>query len=294
MLHFRGWRGLLSGGGYLALFALSFALEATTQRLVPVLIGMLLASLAWLINLRRLRAIVDTPTSRVGSAAQGYAELIGQGRPDPQQEVLSPMHRLPCLWYRYKAYTRHGDNWVETERGESDTDFYLDDGTGRCLLRPADAEVLSSRREVYRTGDSKLEEELLLIDTRIYALGEFASLDGQTGFDARSELSDVLSEWKADQDALRQRFDLDHDGRIDAQEWGLARQAARREVESRRDTALAQPVRHVLGRPRHGRPCLIADFPPETLAGRYRRRSLLHAGAALAGLLLLAWLLNPA
>lgn len=291
-MRIRGLRELLSSGGYLAAFALVFGLDGSGPRLLVVSVATGLACVAWFVSHRRLRAVADTPTSRIGSAAQGYVELIGEGRPDPQREVLSPLHRLPCLWYRYRAYARQGDAWVRTEGGESSADFYLDDGSGRCRLSPADADILSSRREVHQSGDHKVEEELLLIGTRLYALGEFVSLDGDAGFDVGSELQEVLNEWKDDPAELRQRFDLDGDGRIDPQEWTLARQAAHREVESRQRHARRQPAHHHLTRPRHGRPYLIADFPPETLARRYRLRSLLHAGAALAGLFIAGWVLR--
>lgn len=61
----------------------------------------LLGTWGWLSSLRRARAILDTPTSRIGSAAQGIVELVGKGRPLPGAPLLSPMTHLPCLWYRY-------------------------------------------------------------------------------------------------------------------------------------------------------------------------------------------------
>lgn len=289
----RYWRDWLSGGGYLALAMLGLELE-TAQGWAFVLAATLaLGLLAWHSSLRRARAVAGTPTSRVASAAQGYVELVGVGRAAPESPVYSPAHHLPCLWYRYRAYVRQGDNWRQTESDESEAIFILDDGSGRCLLDPIGAEILTSRKESYTTGDSKVEEELLLAGDRLYALGEFTSRGGgHVRFDERVELGQVLADWKQDREDLHRRFDLDGNGEIDPQEWQLARQAARRELATRQRDTLAEPVSHVLSRPRHGRPYLIANFPPETLAGRYRTRTWLHGLAAFASLLGLAFALQ--
>lgn len=285
----RYWRDWLSGGGYLVLLLIGFELE-TRPGWAGILAALLVLGLfAWLASLRRLRAIADTPTSRVASAAQGYVELIGAGRVLPEAPVYSPTHHLPCLWYRYRAYVRQDDKWRQTESDESDTPFILDDGSGRCLLDPEGAEILTSRSETYRDGDSKVEEELLLAGDRLYALGEFGSRGGgHARFDDHLELGQVLAEWKEDPVELNRRFDLDGNGEIDQQEWRLARQAARREIEARKQETLNQPVSHRLGQPGHGRPYLIANFPPEGLASRYRTRAWLHGLVAFASLIGLA------
>lgn len=285
----RYWRDWLSGGSYIALIMVGLELKTGPGWAFVLATLFALALLAWAASLRRLRAVADTPTSRVASAAQGYIELVGVGRAGPDAQLYSPAHHLPCLWYRYRAYIRQGDDWRQTESGESDALFVLDDGSGRCLLDPIGAEVLTSRKERHTTGDSMVEEELLLAGDRLYALGEFTSRGGgHARFDERLELGRLLAEWKEDRDDLHRRFDLDGNGDIDPQEWQLARQAARRELESRKLGALNEPVSHVLSRPRHGRPYLIANFPPESLTGRYRARAWLHGLAACASLIGLA------
>lgn len=281
----RNWREYLSSGGYLALLLVALRINTRPAWLACLAATLAVSLVTWLINLRRLRAITDTPTARVASAAQGYVELVGSGRPLPDTEVLSPAHHLPCLWYRYRRYETRNDKWVETDAGESDAAFYLDDGSGRCLLNPADAEILSDRTETFREGDIRIEEELLLAGDRLYALGDFVSLDGgHARLDERAALNDLLDDWKADQDDLRRRFDLDKDGRIDEREWALARLAARREVARQGHEADNQPVSHVLRRPADGRPCLIASQPPDELADRYRWRTRLHAAVLIASL----------
>jgi hypothetical protein len=285
----RYWRDWLSGGSYLVLIMVGLEFKTVPGWAGVLAVLLALAVAAWTTSLRRLRAVADTPTSRVASAAQGYVELVGVGRAGPDGPLYSPAHHLPCLWYRYRAYVRQGDDWRQTESGESDALFILDDGSGPCLLDPIGAEVLTSRKERHTTGDSMVEEELLLAGDRLYALGEFTSHGGgHRHFDEHAEVGRVLAEWKQDRDDLHRRFDLDGNGEIDPQEWQLARQAARRETASRRLAALSEPVSHILSRPRHGRPHLIANFPPETLAGRYRARTWLHGLAACASLVALA------
>ncbi len=283
----RRWRDFLATGGYLLLAPISFQFDAPGVRIASVCAIFILALTAWLFSLRRLRAIRDTPTSRINSAAQGYVELTGTGRPLPTEEVLSPAHHLPCLWYRYRRFKRSSDdNWRQIDSGESDTPFILEDSTGRCLLDPTDAEILTDRKESFLDGDYRLDEELLLVGAPIYALGEFGSRGGgHSLFDERAELGNLLEDWKQDQDQLLRRFDLNGNGEIDPQEWQLARAAAQREVDARRQAELDAPVSHILNRPGSGRPYLIASFPPEQLASRYRLRVWAHFALCLAALI---------
>jgi len=285
----RYWRDWLSGGGYLMLLFLGLQLEAASAWTYILAATFALALFAWQASLRRQRAVADTPTSRIASAAQGYVELVGTGQPLDDLPIYSPSHHLPCLWYRYRSFVKENDKWRQTEMDESISPFLLDDGSGRCQIDPTGAEVTASRKETYTTGDDKVEEELLLAGDRLYALGEFTSHGGGHAlFDERQEMAGIINGWKEYPDDMRRRFDLDKDGVIDEQEWHLARQAARREMEERRAKNLSQPVNHALSRPRHGRPYLIAAFPPEQLVGRYRLRVWLHGLAGVASLVGLA------
>lgn len=283
------WRDWLSGGGYLMLLMAGLQLESATAWAGLTGATFVLALFAWQGNLRRQRAIADTPTSRIASAAQGYVELVGSGRACPDLPVLSPTHHLPCLWYRYRHYVKENDKWRQTGMDESISPFLLDDGTGVCQIDPSEAEVSAQRKETYLDGDNKVEEELLLAGDRLYALGEFNSRGGaDVPFDERQEMADILDSWKDSPDDIRRRFDLDKDGVIDEREWQLARAAARREMERRRAALRDRAVGHSLSRPRSGRPFLVAAFPPDQLAGRYRLRVWLHGLAGVASLVGLA------
>lgn len=272
---------------------LVWRLDSLALRSAALTLATLLGLWAWLAAMGRHRAIADTPTSRIASAAQGYVELIGQGRTLPDASLFSPMTHLPCLWYRYTLYKRVNDSWEYEEAGESDQAFLLDDGSGRCLVDPAGAEIFTSHVETRETGDRRYTEHLLLEGDRLYALGQFVSSSAShEGLNARQDLDDLLTDWKNDPDSLRRRFDRDGDGQISPGEWNQAVEAARREVADSHRGRLREPIRHRLNKPPRGRFYLISDHDPDELARRYARWSGVH----LAGLLVLlgawAWMVH--
>lgn len=225
---------------------------------------------AWLLAMGRRRAIEDTPTSRVASAAQGYAELAGSGQPLPDTHLVSPVTQLPCLWYRYTVEERNNGEWKQTEHGESDLPFNLADDSGVCEIDPRGAEIHTAHKETRTLGDQRTTEWILLKGDRLYALGEFRSDNGEhVALDRRRDVGELLGEWKEDQADLHRRFDLDRDGAIDDQEWERARQAAEKEVDTRHREIRAQPTRHFMTRPRWGKTYLISNHPPEKLGRRY-------------------------
>ena len=249
-----------------------------------------LALLAWLFALRRGRAIDDTPTSRIASAAQGYVELAGAGQPHGELPLRSPLTQLPCLWYRYFVYRRENNKWVYDHGQESRQFFEIDDGSGRCVVDPGGAEVLSRRKETRQVGDWRHVEYLLLQDEPLYALGRFRTLSGgDQALDPERDVAELIGDWKQDQSDLKARFDLDRDGEISAEEWQLARVAARREVARRHDELRLAPARHYLERPEDGRLFLVSNIPPERLARGYFRWAWLQLLVLCAGLAGLGW-----
>ncbi|MCX8018595.1 MAG: hypothetical protein N2690_11955, partial [Rhodocyclaceae bacterium] len=62
----------LVSGGYLLLLFVGFQIDLVEAwRVIAALIA-LLALIAWVLALKRARAIADTPTAKIASAAQGY------------------------------------------------------------------------------------------------------------------------------------------------------------------------------------------------------------------------------
>ena len=285
----------LTSAGHLLLLLLAWQMANRTAWLVCLALIAGISTLAWLGTFRRYRAICDTPTSRIGSAAQGFVELVGTGHTLPDRTVYSPSTLLPCLWYRYKAYREVDNKWVLSKQGESDEDFLLDDGSGRCILRPYAAEVHCDRKDTYRRDGMKYEEEVFLAGERLYALGSFDSQGGQPrGLDSRTELDVVLTEWKQEPENLHRNFDLDENGTLDPEEWRLAVQAAKREANRRQRETPTFTVAHSLEKPGHGRPYLISNSPPERLARRYRYWAWGHGATLIAALTTLAFLLGKA
>lgn len=245
---------------------------------------------AWVVALGWRRAIVDTPTSRVVSAAQGFVELIGIGQPLADTQLLTPYAQLPCLWYRYTVERREDGEWKQVEQGESDLPFILEDESGRCEIDPEGAEILTTHKETRTQDDERQTEYVLLKGDRLYALGDFVSFNGaQTVLNTRRDVGDLLGEWKADQADLHQRFDLDRNGAIDEKEWQLARTAAEREVARRHREIRNQPTQHRLQKPGSRKPYLIANHPPEKLGRRYAWLGAAHLALLLACLFGIAY-----
>lgn len=276
---------------------LGIALQLGGARVWTLALGVaaVLNLIGWLRAQRLARAIADTPTSRIASAAQGYVELHGRARKHAESVLFTPYSRLPCVWYRYLLERRQGDKWRPIDSAESDLPFDLEDDSGRCTIHPAGAHVETTHKEVRREGDLRHTEWVLLNDDTLYALGAFASERPEQHLrNARIDEGELLAEWKRDPGELQRRFDLDGDGAISAREWMLARQAARREIARRHAGLRAEAVRHTLSKPRDGRPFLLSNLPQDRLGARYAWLARIFMGLLLGALGVIVWLLKTA
>jgi len=279
-------------GGYLALIAIAAHFESRDGWVSALALMALVAFFAWMMSLRRARAIGDTPTSRIASAAQGYVELVGRGRNHPDSPVLSKLTHLPCLWYRYIVEQRTSNNkWQRVASGRSDESFILEDGSGECLVDPEHAEVLPRRSETWHQGDYRYTEWLILTHETVYALGEFSTIGGENQeLDLKRDVSALLADWKRDHPGLLARFDLDRDKQISEKEWMLARSQARREVRRTHNELRTQPGTHLLHQPRDGRLFLISNIDPAELSRRYTLWAWLHLAVLLGAVAGSTWL----
>jgi len=272
--------------GHLGLLMVGFHLQSGAAWLAILAIIAALSALLWWAGYRRARAVADTATSRIASAHQGYVELMGKARPFGEAPLLSPHSRTPCVWYRFLVEERRDNKWHTRGERRSDDPFRLQDGTGTALIDPTRAEVITDHRRRWVEKDLRYTEWLLIVDARVYALGEFATEGGANAhLDHRADVGGLLEDWKRDPQALRARFDMDGDGEIDLKEWELARRAARREVTSRHAEIRSQPGSHVLRAPRDGRLFVISNLDPALLIARYRRLTALQLGIALGAAL---------
>ena len=236
---------------------------------------------AWLGNYRRYRQIHDLPTSKVASAAQGYVELLGRGELLDGTPVISRLGGRHCCWYHYQIEEEKSDNkWETIDQGSSVAHFLLVDDTGQCVISPEGAEVVTSEHKSWREGSYRYNEWLVLPSTVIYALGEFVTHSGNVSAqaDEREEIRLLLDDWKRDQKALNERFDLNRDGTIDIKEWELARLQAARENRKQRAAQMNNKVEgvHLLRQPRDKRLFLLANEMPDALGRRYLLWSLFH------------------
>lgn len=282
----------LTAGGYMVLLIVAFFVESR-EGWVGSLSGMaVLAFAAWLMSYRRARLIADTPTSKIASAAQGYVELVGRGMNFPNSPLLSKITALPCLWYRFVIEQKTGDNkWERVDSGTSSDSFLIDDGTGRCLIDPENAEVIPRRKDTWMDGNFRYTEWMLLPQAKIYAIGYFSTIGGaNSDLNLSRDVSALLTQWKADRTNLLQRFDLDGDGNISEDEWLLARAQARRDVKKQHHEIRLQSGTNMLHKPRDGRLFMISDINPDSLARRYQIWTLFHLVAFIGSVGVVAWL----
>lgn len=251
-----------------------------------LVIAIVAGIVAWAAALRRARAVANLASSRIGSAAQGYVEVLGRPSVNQDNLILSPLGGVQCVWYRYRVFTRshRGSEWQQTDSGVSSATFEIDDGTGTCRVDPDHAEVIAP--EVHTSHpdtNTKVVEELLFAGRDIYVLGEFSTRGGaHSELSTRDDVSALLADWKADKASLMRRFDLDGNGQLDPREWELARRLASKTVEQQHQAVLAQPGEHQLAAPRDGRLFLISALSPHKMRRRFVLWSVLHLAVALA------------
>jgi len=254
----RVFGGILGGlaGAAMAVFRILFEPRLWSGRAplaVWILIGLGLALGLLLFTYgfsiwRQKRLIENIPTSKVRSLAMGLVEVCGQAQ--PKVLLPSPITATQCLYYRFliERYERRGrsSQWVVVSQGASTNFFYVDDGTGRILVDPVEAEINLNKDYSYTGHDSlgaatsffknsglfgqrmRYSEWYILPGDQIYVMGTVTKWKDAYQ-DRKFALAEKIKELKADGERLKQ-FDLDQDGRIDAQEWELARQRIEQEI----------------------------------------------------------------
>ena len=267
----REYGQLITSGGQLLLLVVGAKLESRSVWYVCLVQMALISVFAWAALLRRRRALADTPPSRIASAAQGYVELFGRGKALDEPPLLSHLTALPCLWYRYLVEEQNSEGkWRTVNHGQSEASFIIDDGSGRCVVDVENAEILTRHKETWVSDGYRNTEWKLLIDDVVYALGEFRTIGGGTvELDTNTDMANLLGEWKKNKPELLKRFDLNADGTLDMQEWTLARQAARREVEKLHREARNAADVNTLSCPPDGQLYLLTNIDPDKLARRY-------------------------
>lgn len=275
----------LAGGLHLLIFFVAVQFESAAVWPYALAAMAAVSFFAWMGNFKRYRQIHDVPTSRIASAAQGYAEFFGHSALIPDAPVTAPLSNLPCCWYRYCIEEKSSDNkWSTADEGESVSHFLLVDDTGECVVSPDGAEILYPRKSVWTQGSLRYTEWLLLPRGVLYAIGDFRTMSSNVlELDKNREISHLLADWKADEAHLLERFDSNRDGTLDLQEWEAARIEARREVEKQHAATREGVGVHLLCKPADGRVFILAAELPEKLGRRFALWSWLHLAAFFVG-----------
>jgi hypothetical protein len=248
---------------------------------------------------KRARIIEDTPTSRIRSAAQGYVELVGYGDTLEGPEIVAPLSKTPCTWYRYKVEKLDDKHDEVIDSGTSDDLFVLVGKTGRCVVDPEGAIVTPTVKRVWygskydgASSDSilggfgrryRFTEERMHPGDTLYAIGLFRSVGGHNEvFNTAEEVRVLLKKWKQDQEKLLKHFDRNKDGKIDAHEWENVRKVATYFVRKKHMQRHAEPVTHILSKPENTRQLfLLSNKPQHELTRQYK----LFAMGSFAGFL---------
>jgi len=89
--------------------------------------------------LQRKRLIMDIPRSSVRAAALGPVELSGTAV--GPYTLVAPLSHCDCLYYRIAAKSKVGGNYQKIKMRELSAPLFLDDGTGRVMIYPAQCEL---------------------------------------------------------------------------------------------------------------------------------------------------------
>ena len=263
---------------------------------------------------RLLRLIADTPTARIRSASQGFAQFEGTADWLPGPEIHAPLSRLPCVWYRYRIEesrsSARGRRRVVVDQGRSDDLFRLEDDTGQCVVDPDGALVIRPERDVWYGASHALNlgpgsgsrwfgggryryvEERLPAHRPLLVAGEFSTRYHE-GSSRNDRMRDLLARWKNDPEVIR-RYDADGDGRLSLQDWERVREAARAEVEQAMAAEDQPDAIHILRRGDRGtqRVLVLSTLAESQLLVRQRLRAYGSGLVFIAAASVLLWALT--
>lgn len=283
-----------------------FSRSLTQLRFLQV--SALLCALALFLSYRTfgrltlIRLIDGTPTQKVRSCTQGYAELAGQAVMLSGEEIRSPGGRR-CVWFRSRLLSgpppdesgsreelKYEGLGLDASRfGIKQSDHLLGivDDTGLCIVDPEGAEILPSTRQRRLTLNGyPAVEHFILENDHVYVIGHFETPDvaGLT-HDRRTEIAARVGHWKKTAfPELVAEFDGNGDGELDQDEWTAVREHAKQTVAAEyRQRAFGKEV-HLMRNPDGGRKYLIAASTEGALTKGTRREMWLGFAVAFLSL----------
>jgi hypothetical protein len=275
----------------------------------------LYATYRFLSSAGRNRIFSDTPVVRIRSAAQGYVHVQGAAGLAPGDPITAPLSGTSCVWWDYQIEhrdtTSNGkSSWHTIDRATSVAPFTLYDGDAHCLVGPVGAEITPTAKDVWY-GDTarplggppplvqqittdrnyRYTERVIGVGAQLSVLGELRSDSAVSETD--QQVAAVLSGWKKDQQSLLQRFDSNHDGRIDQEEWSAARAAARTQVQAGGQGSSVSRV-SVVGQTTHGAPFVITPLDARQLVNREKLKTAVALIASIVALIVTVWAMRQA
>lgn len=270
-------------------------------------------------NLKKARYLLDTPTSKIRSAAQGYVELYGVI--ESRTELLrGPLSEQPCVWWSFSIdeqvhQERSTPRWNTVEKGRSTALLSLSDGTGECWIDPQGAHVLPMTKQVwYGTAKHPLKQQMrthmlahmfvgrkryryteqrLHVGDPLYVIGDFVTRgQGRETLDVEATQSALIREWKTDFPDLVQRFDRDGNGELDVQEWQAVRQSAQEQALLQQQAQHQEPAQHYMRQPREGQPFVLSNYGEDDIAKRLYWRAFFGGVLCIAGALFVSHVLQ--
>lgn len=270
-------------------------------------------------NLKKARYLLDTPTSKVRSAAQGYVELYGVLKEGVGQ-LNAPLTGETCVWWSFSIdeQVRSGkenQRWQQVEKASSAAFLCLNDSTGDCLIDPSGAQVIPLTKQVWYGSERhpraslprknilqamfnglkryRYTEQRLHVHEPLYAIGDFVTRGGgQEIFDLDEVQAALIREWKGDFSGLLRRFDHDRNGQLDQQEWDKVRTAAHAEAQRLQRQRSADPAQHFLRKPQESQPFILSSFGEDDIAKRFYWQAVLAAVVCIGSALAVTYIIN--
>ncbi|PHS23405.1 MAG: hypothetical protein COA83_09960 [Methylophaga sp.] len=230
------------------------------------------------------RLIENTPTSKIRSAAQGYVELNGKAKLMDGASIVSPISGRACVWYRYKIEKEvtHRDSkgntttsWQTIKSASSDELFLIEDETGRCIIDPDDADVVTTDKRIWYKNEfmqsRRYTEELIIESEPLYAIGLFKTVDRTETHKYKYHISELLRQWKKSPNLLLLKYDKDNNGELNEQEWRQVRLAAQKQVHRNYgQQALQEPLNLLKMTHNKDQAFILSTLSEQQLIKRYK------------------------
>ncbi len=273
-------------------------------------------------RLRRKRLIENIPTSSVRGLAIGLVELIG--KTEKTKPLKTPFTETECVFYRYtvERYEKRGksSSWVTIAQGNSFyCPFWLNDGTGKILIFPLQAELLLPIDYEFKTGFGsplplnlakfmenqglqyktifgshtlRFREIYIQPDQTVYVLGT-AKKNNDHLSSHNESIAKRLEELK-NNPAKMPEADLNNDGEISIEEWNRALAKIEQETleEELKIKQTEEAIDVIISKGETEKVFIISDQAQKEILAKLSWQALLGIwGGAVLALIMLCYLL---